>query len=245
MTPGPRGEPGAPVDRGRPGAPAPPRRRERRRLAAEVVIRAPSLLWFSVGARLALAGLLLLYLARPDLPQFEGKAMWFRAAIYPALAAVVPLLWIRRGRPGPYPHLPDGLLVLPLTADAAGNAADLFRFVEFGWALHFTSMALITSGLGMFLATRDLGRGASAALVLGTGSVLHTLWELLEWAGVAWLGIDLDIRYATTMGDFAAGLGGSTLGALATARFSWPRPHLGGALFADPERAGPRVSGRR
>jgi hypothetical protein len=62
--------------------------------------------------------------------------------------------------------------------------------------------------------------------------VLHTLWELLEWAGVAWLGIELDIRYVTTMGDLAAGLGGSTVGAFATARFSWSRPELGGALFA-------------
>jgi hypothetical protein len=48
-------------------------------------------LWVDVAVKALLIGLLLLAVLRPDLPQFEGKAMTGRALTYPIAALVVPL----------------------------------------------------------------------------------------------------------------------------------------------------------
>jgi len=54
-------------------------------------------LWLDVALKAALIGLLLFAVARPDLPQFEGKAMTGRA-LNPLVALVVPAVWWFRGR---------------------------------------------------------------------------------------------------------------------------------------------------
>ena len=40
-------------------------------------------MWLDVAVKASLVGLLLFAVARPDLPQFEGKAMTGRALTYP------------------------------------------------------------------------------------------------------------------------------------------------------------------
>jgi hypothetical protein len=55
--------------------------------------RRPPALWLTVAVKAALIGLLLFAIARPDLPQFEGKGIVGRAIAYPAAALLVPVVW--------------------------------------------------------------------------------------------------------------------------------------------------------
>jgi hypothetical protein len=61
-------------------------------------------LWLDLAVKAALVGLLLFAVARPDLPQFHGKAMAARALLYPLSAVIVPVVWWLRGRREPYPY---------------------------------------------------------------------------------------------------------------------------------------------
>jgi hypothetical protein len=85
---------------------------------------------------------LLLAVLRPDLPQFEGKAMTGRALTYPIAAFVVPLAWwlYGRKRSDRYPYPLDILLTLPFLIDVAGNALDLYDSIDW-WddANHFVN----------------------------------------------------------------------------------------------------------
>ncbi len=58
--------------------------------------------WVNLAAKAALIGLLLYAVARPELPQFAGKAMDARLFTYGASAVVLPLVWlVAPARPGP------------------------------------------------------------------------------------------------------------------------------------------------
>src|SRR3982751_5046543 len=103
------------------------------------------LLVVDFAVKALLIGLLLLAVVRPDLPQFEGKAMTGRAAAYPIAALLVPIVWWllrRRGRGGEYPYAVDILLVLPFLIDVVGNALDLYDSIDW-WddANHFANWA--------------------------------------------------------------------------------------------------------
>jgi hypothetical protein len=50
----------------------------------------PRALWLDVALKTALVGQLVYAVARPDLPQFEGKAMAGRAIVYPLAVLLVP-----------------------------------------------------------------------------------------------------------------------------------------------------------
>lgn len=200
----------------------------RRRSAAGI----PPAAWLNLGVKTALAALILFYLARPDLPQFEGKAMLFRSSLYPLVALLVPAIWTLRGRPGQYPHLPDALLVLPTVLDSAGNAADGFRFDWFGPSIHFATNVLLVVAVALMLASRPLGRLVAAGLAVGLASVLQTIWELLEYGGNSLIGTNLDITYVTTMRNFLAALAGQALGGFLVLRLLARRPELGGRLLA-------------
>jgi hypothetical protein len=84
------------------------------------------LLWLNLGVKALLVGLLL-FSVTSGLDRFNGKAMWARALAYPVAALIVPVVWRLRGRPQPYPHLIDILVVLPFVIDTGGNVLDLSR----------------------------------------------------------------------------------------------------------------------
>jgi hypothetical protein len=101
--------------------------------------------WLNLAAKATLAGLIVLYLLRPDLDQFTGKVMPLRATLFPLAAALVAILWLARGRPRPFPHLPDALITLATIVDFCGNAADLYDRLE--WFDH----SVLRTGLRMTL----------------------------------------------------------------------------------------------
>jgi len=187
--------------------------------------------WLNLAAKATLAALMLFYLARPELEQFTGKIMPFRVVLFPVAAALVALLWLARGRPRPYPHLPDALVTLATIVDFGGNAADLYRFEWFDQAVHFTNMLLLTAAFGLLLASTVPPRWAKAAIVLGFGATLHTLWEVFEFWIDELLDAALDTEATTIVLDFTAGLAGSILGAAITYLWTWDRTDLGGRVL--------------
>ena len=87
----------------------------------------------NVAVKAATIALLLVALASPDLPQFQGKAFTGRAIAYPIALAVVPVAWwlFGRGRM-PYPVAVDiliGLLLRRTTLPAPARAG-----IAVGWA---------------------------------------------------------------------------------------------------------------
>ncbi|WP_407320369.1 hypothetical protein UQW22_07925 [Isoptericola halotolerans] len=61
--------------------------------------------------------------------------------------------------------------------------------------------------------------GASAALsIIGLGSLVAVVWELLEWVGHTFVDGDIFVTYTDTLGDLAAALVGSAVAAAVVAR---------------------------
>jgi hypothetical protein len=183
-------------------------------------------LWLDVALKAALVGLLLLAVARPDLPQFEGKAMTGRALTYPLAAVIVPVVWWFRGRGRwSYPFALDILLVLPFLIDVAGNALDLYDTIDW-WddANHFVNWAILTAAFGQLLLRLRVGRWEAFGLAVGFGAVTAMLWEFAEYFTFIRNSPELRTAYIDTLGDLALGLGGSTLAAALTVTVLWHRP---------------------
>ena len=178
-----------------------------------------------VALKAALVGLLVFAVARPDLPQFAGKAMTGRAIAYPLAALVVPAVWwaLSRRRRVAYPWAIDILLVLPFLIDTAGNALNLYDTV--GWwddANHLGNWAILTAGFGQLLVRLPVGRWQAFGLAVGFGAVTAILWEFLEYYTFIRHSSELRTAYTDTLGDLALGLTGSVFAALATVTFLWP-----------------------
>lgn len=186
----------------------------------------------NLAAKTLLVGLLLYAVLRPDLPQFQGKAMEARLVVFGAPALLLPLSWAltRRWRgPRAYPHGTDLCIVLPFLMDTAGNALDLYDTVAwFDDLLHFATWVpwVVAFGLLLHYAPR-LPRWAHFAVVLGFGAVTHVLWELGEYVTFVRNSPELATAYTDTLGDLALSLTGSVAGALlsATALSSAGRRH--------------------
>jgi hypothetical protein len=177
-------------------------------------------LTLDVAVKLALVGLLVFAVARPDLPQFAGKAMTGRAIGYPLAALVVPVSWflVRRRRRTAYPYAVDILIVLPFLIDMAGNAANLYDTV--GWwddANHFVNWAILVTGFGLVLRRTSLSPLVAAGLCVGFGAVTAILWELLEYVTFIRHSKELRTAYTDTLGDLALGLAGSAVAAMLVA----------------------------
>ena len=175
-----------------------------------------------MAVKAALVGLLLFAVVRPDLPQFEGKAMAGRALTYPLAALIVPVGWwlVRRRRRAPvdYPYALDVLLVLPFLVDTAGNALNLYDTI--GWwddANHFVNWGILVAAFGQLLVRLPLGRVAIAGLAIGFGAVTAVLWEFAEYFTFIRNSPELETAYTDTLGDLALGLSGSVVAALVTA----------------------------
>jgi len=172
----------------------------------------------------ALVGLLLFAVARPDLPQFHGKAMVARALTYPLAAVIVPVVWwFRRGRTrGSYPYALDALLALPFLIDVAGNAANLYDRIDW-WddANHFVNWAILVAAFGQLLVRLPVGRLNAFGLAVGFGGVTAVLWEFAEYFTFIRNSPELRTAYTDTLGDLALGLSGSVLAAGLTVTLLW------------------------
>ena len=172
--------------------------------------------WAALAFRAALIALLVFAVARQDLPQFHGKAVVARLAVYPLLTSVVPAVWALRRR-GPFPWDVDALVVLPFLIDAAGNAANLYDTVSWWDDLnHFVNWAILVAGVSRLLVRTQLAAGPRFGLAVGFGAVAAILWELGEYVSFI-RGNENELRtaYTDTLGDLSLGLSGSVVGAAA------------------------------
>ncbi|MEQ8833522.1 MAG: hypothetical protein RIB67_03650 [Miltoncostaeaceae bacterium] len=168
----------------------------------------------NIGAKLTLAALIAFYLLRPDLDQFAGKVMPLRTLLYPLAAAMVPVVWWLTGRGRPYPHLIDALVTLPTVVDYGGNAAGFYAHEGFDHLVHLVNTSMLTLAFGLALTGWALPRLATAGLTLGFGSVLHTVWEIIEFHLDTLFDAGLDVAAQTTIRDFMAGITGASASAL-------------------------------
>jgi hypothetical protein len=151
--------------------------------------------------------------AFPDLPRFEGKGMAFRAPFYLLPMAVVPVVWQLRGRPAPYPHLVDALVVSPFLVDTLGNALNFYEtFSATDDVLHFLNWVLLVGGITLALLRTYLTPLAIWTMASGIGGLAIIWWEAAEWLvqelGTAGLGL----TYGDTIGDLLLSSTGGVVG---------------------------------
>ncbi|TML27553.1 MAG: hypothetical protein E6G26_09010 [Actinobacteria bacterium] len=170
------------------------------------------LLWLNVGVK-ALLVALLLFSVTSGLERFNGKAMSARALAYPLAALIVPVVWRLRGRPRPYPHMIDILVVLPFVIDTGGNVLDLYSVWWFDDVAHFLNWWILVSAFALALQRTSLGRLPSWSIAVGFGAATEILWELGEYTVMKLGSSGLQLTYEDTIGDLALGGLGTLLGA--------------------------------
>jgi hypothetical protein len=178
-------------------------------------------LW-AVRAALVLA--LAFSVAFPDLPQFEGKGMAFRAPFFLLPMAAVPIGWRLRGRRDPYPSLADALVISPFLVDTLGNALNFYNsYASTDDVLHAINWILLVAGITLLLLRSHMPPIAAWALGYGIGALAIIWWEAAEWL-VQELGTaGLDLTYGDTIGDLVLS---STGGALGAALAIWHGGHV-------------------
>ena len=67
-------------------------------------------------------------------------------------------MWQRRGRPQPYPHSIDILVVLPFVIGAGGNVLDLYSLWWFDDVAHFLNGLILVSAFALALQGTSLGK---------------------------------------------------------------------------------------
>lgn len=167
---------------------------------------------WSVRGALVLA--LAFSVAFPDLPQFKGKGMAFRAPFYLLPILVVPLVWRARGRRGTYPHLVDALVVSPFLVDTLGNALNFYNtFDATDDVLHFINWVLLMGGITLAILRTTATRLIAWTLGWGIGGLAIIWWEAAEWL-VQELGTaGLELTYTDTIGDLLLSSTGGGVGA--------------------------------
>jgi len=182
------------------------------------------LLGIDVAIKAATVVLLLVALSLAELPQFQGKAFAGRAIAYPIALAIVPVAWLLRRRPIPYPVVPDILIGLPFLIDMTGNALGLYDSVEW-WddANHLVNWWLHTAAVAILLRGTDQPRWARAALGIGWAATTAILWELAEYVTFVPGSPEASTAYADTLGDLVLGLLGGTV---ASVLIAWRLPNL-------------------
>lgn len=174
-----------------------------------------------VAVKVATVALLLFALARPDLPQFAGKAFQGRAIAYPVALLVLPIGWRLAGhrRDRAYPVAADILIGLPFLIDVVGNALDLYDSIDW-WddANHLVNWFLHTAAVGLLLRRGPLGPWTRVALAIGWAATTAILWELAEYVAFVPNSPEAATAYADTLGDLALGLIGGTVAAILVSR---------------------------
>jgi len=168
--------------------------------------------WANVGVKTLLVGLLL-FSVFSDLERFNGKAMLARALTYPLAALIVPVVWWLRGRPRPYPHLIDLLVVLPFVIDTGGNVLDLYSVYWFDDLAHFLNWTILVSAFALALQRTRLAGLPAWGLAVGFGAATEILWEIGEYTVMKLGSSGLQLTYVDTIGDLALGGCGTLLGA--------------------------------
>ncbi len=174
--------------------------------------------------KVVLIALLLHAVAFPDLPQYQGKGIVPRLILYPVSIWLVPLVWWlvwrRRDRPMPYPHLIDLLVALPFTIDTGGNALNLYDTIDW-WddLMHFVTWVPWVVAFGLVIRERPhLHRADVAAITIGFGAVTHIIWEVVEYlAFIRNNTSELAGAYRDTIGDLVMSLCGSITGGVLVA----------------------------
>jgi hypothetical protein len=177
------------------------------------------LLAVDVAVKIATVGLLVVALARPDLPQFTGKAFEGRAIAYPIALLILPIAWAARirGRHR-FPVAADMLIGLPFLIDMAGNALNLYDTID-AWddLNHLANWALHTAGVCLLLRWTPLPPAARAGLGIAWAATSAILWELAEYVTFVPNSPEAASAYRDTLGDLALGLLGGTLAAFVIA----------------------------
>ena len=194
--------------------------------------RSRALAAVNIVAKATAVALSLYPLAAPGKPQFNGKAMRPRAIAYPLVALAVPVTWLGRGRPAPYPHAADLLLGLPLILDAGANTFDVYRRVkDFDLLVHTANALFGVTAFGAALSPLMPNRWSAAALATSLGISGAALWEVAEYAARKSGETGLELSYENTMLDVATSAVGAVAGGIITAVVLWPRRAEVGALF--------------
>lgn len=171
----------------------------------------------NLAAKALLVAMLLYAVANPDMPRFSGKAMEIRAVLYTLAMLLIPLGWVLKGRPPPYPHGADALFAGPFLVDVAGNVFDLYDpVIWFDDAAHAVTWMLLVLAFGSLLLRLRLAPWITTALCIGFGSVTHVLWEIGEYLIMMSGTTGLQLTYGDTIGDLAASLSGSIVAGLVT-----------------------------
>ncbi len=194
-----------------------------------------------LAIKVATAGLLLLAVLAPELPQFQGKAFAGRAIAYPVALAVVPVAWWWSGRGRvPFPVATDILLGLPFLIDMAGNALNLYDTIAWwddanhlgNWALHTAAIVLLVRG--------RVAWPAVVAVGIAWASTTAIVWELAEFVAFVPDSPEAASAYADTLGDLALGLLGGTAASFGIA---WWTQRRDGAGVPEPVDMEPAAAG--
>ena len=170
-----------------------------------------------IAIKVGTVGLLLFALARPDLPQFAGKAFQGRAVAYPVALLLVPAGWWLVGRPRgiAFPVVADILLGAPFLIDVIGNALNLYDSID-RWddANHLVNWFLHTAAIAILLRLGPWGRWTRVALAVGWAATTAILWEIAEYVLFIRQSPELATAYSDTIGDLALGLLGGSIAAV-------------------------------
>ena len=180
-----------------------------------------------VAIKVATVAVLLIAVARPDLPQFAGKAFQGRAVAYPFAMLVVPVGWWLLGRPRgiAFPVVADILLGLPFLIDVLGNATNLYDSVDW-WddANHLVNWFIHTAGIAILLRLGPWGRWTRVGLAIAWAAGTAILWEIAEYVLFVRQSPELATAYSDTIGDLALGLVGGTIAAVVVSSVGRQRP---------------------
>ena len=189
------------------------------------VDRHPATRWanLAVKAGLVVAFAVAIGLA-PD--TVEGKAMGFRAPLFLAPIAIVPILARARGWE-PYPHTADALLAAPFLIDTLGNLLGVYDdFPQTDDVLHALNWVLLVGAFHAFRFRNVDDRRDAVVLGYGFGAVAIVWWEVLEWAvsedGFGGAG-GLALTYEDTIGDLFLSSSGGLVGSLLAVWWLGPR----------------------
>jgi hypothetical protein len=179
-----------------------------------------------IAIKVGTVALLLFAVARPDLPQFAGKAFQGRAITYPVALLVAPIGWWVLGRPRgiAFPVAADILLGTPFLVDVLGNALNLYDSVDW-WddANHLVNWFVHTAAIGVLLQLGPWGRWTRVGLAIAWAASTAILWEIAEYLLFVRGSPELATAYSDTIGDLALGLLGGAIAAVVVSLVGAPR----------------------